>query len=202
MLLVGLTGGIGAGKSTFAALLAERGAQIVDADLFARDALRPGQEGWTSVVEQFGDEILASGSMEVDRKRLASIVFADAKQRTVLNGIIHPILLRRIADDLERLSATDEIVVLDAALLVETGLDQDMDVVLVVVADQSTREQRLVAGRGMSRADVQARIAAQASEEELVAKAGMVISNDGNLEALTSEADRVWEQLQLLRHTK
>jgi dephospho-CoA kinase len=129
-------------------------------------------------------------------------VFNDAKQRTVLNGIIHPILLRRIADGLERLRATDEIVVLDAALLVETGLDRDMDVVVVVVADQSIREQRLVASRGMSRADVQARISAQASEEDLVAKAGMVIRNDDDLEALTAEADRVWAHLQVLRQAK
>jgi dephospho-CoA kinase len=199
MLLVGLTGGIGAGKSTFAALLAERGAQIIDADVFARDALRPGEEAWASVVEQFGEEILAAGSMEVDRKRLASIVFADPKQRTVLNGIIHPILLRKIADALDRLRATDEIVVLDAALLVETGLDRNMDTVLVVVAPQETREQRLAERRGMSRADIRARIAAQASEADQVAKAALVIHNDGSLERLSSAADRVWEHLRSLR---
>jgi dephospho-CoA kinase len=132
MLLVGLTGGIGAGKSTFAALLAERGAQIIDADVLARDALRPGEDAWKAVVEQFGDEILAAGSMEVDRKRLAAIVFNDAKQRVTLNAIVHPVILRRIADTLDTLRATDEIVILDAALLVETGLDKDLDAVVVV----------------------------------------------------------------------
>ena len=202
MLLVGLTGGIGAGKSTLAALLAERGAQIIDADVFARDALAPGEEAWNAVVEQFGDEILSAGSMEIDRKRLASVVFGDAKQRIALNAIVHPVVLRRIADTLDKLRSTDEIVILDAALLTETGLDRDMETVIVVLAEQETRERRLIEGRGMSRADVRARIAAQASEADLVSKAGLVVHNDGSLEALGAEADRVWDHLQALREPK
>jgi dephospho-CoA kinase len=202
VLLVGLTGGIGAGKSTFAALLAERGAQIIDADVFARDALKPGEEAWNAVVEQFGDEILSAGSMEVDRKRLAAIVFSDAKQRITLNAIVHPVVLRRIADSLDKLRATDEIVVLDAALLVETGLDKDLDQVIVVTAPEATREVRLVSGRGMGRSDVRARMAAQASEPELLAKADVVVRNEGSLDQLTAEADRVWERLVELRDAK
>jgi dephospho-CoA kinase len=202
MLLVGLTGGIGAGKSTFAALLAERGAQIIDADLLGRDALRPGEEAWKAIVEQFGDEILAAGSMEVDRKRLAAIVFQDAKQRIALNAIVHPVILRRIADTLDRLRATDEIVVLDAALLVETGLDKDLDLVIVVTANQGTRESRLMAGRGMSRADIKARIAAQAAEADLLERAHEVVPNNGTLEQLAVEADRVWDRLLELRGSK
>jgi dephospho-CoA kinase len=199
LLLVGLTGGIGAGKSTFAALLAERGAQIIDADVFSRDALRPGEEAWNAVVEQFGDEILAAGSMEVDRKRLAAIVFSDPKQRIALNAIVHPVVLRRIADSLDKLRTTDEIVVLDAALLVETGLDRDLDQVVVVTAPEELRETRMVRGRGMTLPDVKARIAAQAAEAELLAKADVVVRNEGNLDQLTKEADRVWERLVLLR---
>jgi dephospho-CoA kinase len=202
MLLVGLTGGIGAGKSTFAALLAERGAQIIDADLLGRDALRPGEDAWKAVVEQFGDEILAAGSMEVDRKRLAAIVFNDAKQRVALNAIVHPVILRRIADTLDTLRATDEVVVLDAALLVETGLDKDLDAIVVVTAKQEARENRLVLGRGMSRADIKARIAAQAAEADLLESADVVVRNDGNLEQLASEADRVWDRLLRLRDAK
>jgi dephospho-CoA kinase len=202
MLLVGLTGGIGAGKSTFAALLAERGAQIIDADVLARDAVRPGEDAWKAVVEQFGDEILAAGSMEVDRKRLAAIVFNDAKQRVTLNAIVHPVILRRIADTLDTLRATDEIVVLDAALLVETGLDKDLDAVVVVTAKEEARENRLVVGRGMSRADIRARIAAQAAEADLLERADVVVRNDGNLEQLAAEADRVWERLLSLRDAK
>jgi dephospho-CoA kinase len=199
MLLVGLTGGIGAGKSTVAALLAERGAQIIDADVFARDALRPGEEAWNSVVEQFGDEILAAGSMEIDRKRLAAIVFSDVTRRIALNVIVHPVVMRRIADSLDLLRSTQEIVVLDAALLIETGLDRDLDLVLVVTAPQETRETRLVKERGMSRADVRARIAAQASEVELLAKADIVISNSGSLEELAAEIEGVWARLTAMR---
>jgi dephospho-CoA kinase len=202
VLLVGLTGGIGAGKSTFAALLAERGAQIIDADVFARDALKPGEEAWNAVVEQFGDEILAAGSMEVDRKRLAAIVFSDVKQRIALNAIVHPVVLRRIADSLDKLRATDEIVLLDAALLVETGLDKDLDHVIVVTAPEATRESRLVSGRGMSRTDVRARMAAQASEQELLGKADVVVRNEGGLDQLTAEADRAWQRLLELRDAK
>jgi dephospho-CoA kinase len=199
MLLVGLTGGIGAGKSTVAALLAEHGAQIVDADVFARDALRPGEEAWNSVVEQFGDEILAAGSMEIDRKRLAAIVFSNARRRIALNAIVHPVVMRRIADTLDRLRSTQEIVVLDAALLIETGLDRDLDLVVVVTASQELRESRLVSERGMSRADIRARVAAQASEQQLLAKADIVISNDGSLEDLAAETERVWARLTSMR---
>jgi dephospho-CoA kinase len=195
MLLVGLTGGIGAGKSTVAALLAERGAQIIDADVFARDALRPGEEAWSAVVEQFGDEILAAGSMEIDRKRLAAIVFADAKQRVALNAIVHPVVMRRIADSLEALRSTQEIAILDAALLTEAGLDKDLDLLIVVTAPTEARESRLLAERGMSRADVRARMAAQAPEETLVAKADLVIHNDGTLEELGGQVQKVWERL-------
>jgi dephospho-CoA kinase len=202
MLLVGLTGGIGAGKSTVAALLAEHGAQIVDADVFAQDALRPGEEAWNSVVEQFGDEILAAGSMEIDRKRLAAIVFSDARRRIALNAIVHPVVMRRIADTLDRLRSTQEIVVLDAALLIETGLDRDLDLVVVVTAPQETRESRLVSERGMSRADIRARVAAQASEQELLTKADIVITNDGSLEDLAAETERVWARLTSMRDAK
>jgi dephospho-CoA kinase len=202
MLLVGLTGGIGAGKSTVAALLAERGAQIIDADVLARDALRPGEEAWKAAVEQFGDEILAAGSMEIDRKRLADIVFADASQRIALNAIVHPVVMRGIANALDLLSSTQEIVVLDAALLIETGLDRDLDLVVVVTASQQARETRLVSQRGMSRSDVRARMAAQAPEADLIARADIVVVNNGSPEQLTAEAERVWDRLSTLNEAK
>jgi dephospho-CoA kinase len=202
MLLVGLTGGIGAGKSTFAALLAERGAQIIDADVLGRDALRPGEPAWKAVVEQFGDEVLAAGSMDVDRKRLAAIVFADPKLRIALNAIVHPVILRRIADSLDKLRATNEVVILDAALLVETGLDRDVDLLIVVTANAGTRESRLVSGRGMNRADIKARMAAQAEEAKLLRSADVVVRNQGDLDRLAAEADRVWERLTTVRDSQ
>lgn len=196
MFTVGLTGGIGSGKSTFAALLAERGAQIIDADQLGRDALRPGEPAWHSIVDNFGDEILSPGSMEIDRKRLAEVVFADPNKLAALNAITHPVIAAGIADDLERLSQTDAIVVLDAALLVELGLDKAMGVLVVVDADEEIRKKRLQSSRRMELTDIEARIAAQASGEELIERADIVVRNNGPLEALAREADRVWEELQ------
>jgi dephospho-CoA kinase len=191
MLLAGLTGGIGSGKSTFAALLAERGAQIVDADVIGHDAIRPGAPAWQSIVDQFGDEILAP-SMEIDRRRLGEIVFADANKRAALNAIVHPEIFRRIADELDRLRASDAIVVLDAALIVETGLDASCDLLIVVVSDISTRAERLTRTRGMTMEQVTARIAAQVDPATLSERADIVVANDGSLDDLVREADRVW----------
>lgn len=196
MLTVGLTGGIGSGKSTFAALLAERGAQVVDADQLGRDALRPGEPAWHSVVDNFGDEILGAGSMEIDRKRLAEMVFADPNKLAALNAITHPVIAAGIADAFERLSNTDAIVVLDAALLVELGLDKAMNLLIVVDADERLRKKRLQMSRRMELTDIEARIAAQASSDELIRRADIVVRNDGPLEALALEADRVWSELQ------
>lgn len=196
MLSVGLTGGIGAGKSTFAALLAERGAQIVDADQIGRDALQPGRPAWHSVVGQFGDEILVPGEMHVDRKRLAAIVFDDPRKLAALNAIVHPVILQRIADDLERLSRTDAVVVIDAALIAELGLKDSLDALIVVTTSRRERAERLVRARGMSLDDVNARMAAQTSPEDLEAQADVVVRNDGTLDDLAAEADRVWKLLQ------
>ena len=196
MLAVGLTGGIGAGKSTFAALLAERGAQVVDADQIGRDALEPGRPAWHSIVGQFGDEILVPGAMEVDRKRLAGIVFEDPRKLAALNAIVHPVILQRIADELERLSHTDAIVVIDAALIAELGLRESLDALVVVTTSRRERAERLVRARGMSLDDVHARMASQASPEELEAQADVVVRNDGTLDDLAAEADRVWKLLQ------
>jgi dephospho-CoA kinase len=196
MLVIGLTGGIGSGKSTFAALLAERGAQVIDADLLGRDALRPGEPGWHSVVDTFGDEILVEHTMDIDRKRLAGIVFNDKDKLAALNAIVHPIIMRGIADRLEQLRSTDDVVILDAALIVELGLAESVDRVVVVTADVDNRRRRLAELRGMAHEDIMARIGAQASEEELIAKADIVVRNNGDLIALNDEADRVWAQLE------
>lgn len=196
MLAVGLTGGIGAGKTTFAALLAERGAQVVDADQIGRDALAPGQPAWHSVVGQFGDEVLVPGEMEIDRKKLAGIVFEDRRKLAALNAIVHPVILQRIAADLEWLSKTDSIVVVDAALITELGLRDVLDVIVVVTTSRQERVDRLVRTRGMTLDDIAARMASQATPEELEANADVVVRNDGTLDDLAAEADRVWALLQ------
>lgn len=195
MLVVALTGGIGSGKSTLAALLAERGAQIIDADLLGRDALKPGAPAWHSVVDTFGDEILVEHTMDIDRKKLAGIVFSDKKKLAALNAIVHPIILKAIADRLEGLRNTDDIVILDAALIVEMGLADTADLLIVVTSDVDARRRRLAELRGMAHDDIMARISAQASEEDLIAKADLVVRNNGDLFDLAKEADRVWAEL-------
>ena len=199
MLFAGVTGGIGAGKSTFVALLAERGAQVIDADLLARDALKPAEPAWHSVVDQFGDEILAPHSMEIDRARLAEIVFNDRHKLAALNAIVHPVVFAGIADALERLRNSEAVVVLDAALIVEAGLHENLDVLIAVVADVEVRRRRLVRQRAMANADVDARMRSQASQDELERLADIVVRNDEGLEDLAAEADRVWGELERLR---
>jgi dephospho-CoA kinase len=194
VLLVGVTGGIGSGKSLFSALLAERGAQVIDADAYGREALRPGQPAWHSVVAQFGQELLIPQSMEIDRQALAEMVFNDHDKLAALNAIVHPVLFSAIADSVERLSQTDEIVVIDAAILVETGMDKNLDTLIVVHTDESLRRERLKS-RGMSSADIEARMSSQASSVNLLAKADIVVCNNGSLDGLVREAERVWADL-------
>ncbi|MGI8521535.1 MAG: dephospho-CoA kinase [Actinomycetota bacterium] len=194
MLLVGVTGGIGSGKSVFSALLAERGAQVIDADAYGREALRPGEPAWHSVVAQFGRELLIPQSMEIDRQALAEVVFHDNGKLAALNAIVHPILFSAIADSVERLAQTDEVVVIDAAILVETGMDKNLDTLIVVHADEGLRRERLKK-RGMSSADIEARVSSQTSTVDLLAKADIVVCNNGSLDELVREADRVWADL-------
>jgi dephospho-CoA kinase len=198
MLIVGVTGGIGSGKSTFAGLLARRGAQVIDADALGRAALVPGAPAWHSVVDQFGDEILAP-DMEIDRQRLAQVVFSDPDALAALNAIVHPVIFARIAETLEMFAGTDEIVVIDAALIVEMGLASTVDALVVVSASREVRRTRLLRDRAMTLDDVNARMTAQADLEELLERADIVVTNDGSLDDLEREAERVWEELGRLR---
>jgi dephospho-CoA kinase len=202
MFVVGLTGGIGSGKTTFASLLSERGAQIIDADALGRDALRPAQPAWHSVVSQFGDEILQANSLEIDRKRLAAIVFSQPHKLAALNAIVHPVIIKAIADHLERLARTDEIVVLDAALIAELGLDSSLDAVIAVMAPKEVRKSRLQRARDMDPLDIEARMKAQMNPAEVAARADIVVRNDGRLDVLVAEAERVWDELGKLRDAK
>lgn len=168
---------------------------MIDADELGRRALEPGRHAWHSVVDTFGDEILSPGSMEIDRKRLAEIVFPDRQKLAALNAIVHPIVMKGVADAIDVLRGTDEVVVLDAALLVEVGLHRNVDVLLVVTASEEKRRRRLTTGRGMVEADVSARMASQRSDAELISAADIVVKNDGSIDDLVREADRVWEEL-------
>ena len=193
MLRVGLTGGIGSGKSEVARLLAERGAVVVDSDRLAREVVAPGTPGLAAVVAAFGPDILnADGTLA--RDRLAAVVFADEKARARLNAIVHPLVGAAAA---ERLAAAppDAVVVHDVPLLVEAGMAAAFDVVVVVDAPREVRLARLVGPRGMARADAEARIDAQATREERLAVADHVITNDGSLAELAAQVDRLWTNL-------
>jgi dephospho-CoA kinase len=193
VLLVGLTGGIGSGKSTVAGMLAERGAVVVDADRLARDAVAPGTAGFDAVRDRFGDAVIApDGSL--DRAALARIVFADDEARAALEAIVHPEVRRRIAESVAAHAETDDVVVVDSPLLIETGAHEGFEVVVVVTAPLAERVARL-ASRGMSEDDVLARDAAQMPLEEKAALADVVVDNDGSLDDLESTVERLWADL-------
>ncbi|MEV7415035.1 dephospho-CoA kinase [Streptomyces sp. NPDC089919] len=193
MLKVGLTGGIGAGKSEVSRLLAEYGAVIVDADRIAREVVEPGTPGLAAVVAAFGEGVLAADGT-LDRPKLGGIVFADQDKLKTLNAIVHPLVGARSAE-LEAAAGPDAIVVHDVPLLTENGLAPLYDLVVVVDAAPQTQLDRLTARRGMAEQEARARMAAQADRAQRLAVADLVIDNDGPLEALAPQVRRVWAEL-------
>ncbi|MFL6103290.1 MAG: dephospho-CoA kinase [Actinomycetes bacterium] len=196
MLLVGLTGGIASGKSTVSAMLAEQGAEVIDADHIARQVVMPGTPAWCKIREHFGPGVLHPDG-QIDRQALADIVFADKTKLALLNEITHPAIFARIADRLEEHHDQDVVVVLDAALLIEAGLSEGVDVVIVVHSPQEIQLERLAA-KGMGERDASDRIAAQLAPEKRLARADIVIDNSGSLEKLGRRVDEVWQELQRL----
>ncbi|GGX95094.1 dephospho-CoA kinase [Streptomyces hiroshimensis] len=193
MLRVGLTGGIGAGKSEVSRLLASYGAVIVDSDRIAREVVEPGTPGLAAVVAEFGEAVLTSEGT-LDRPRLGAVVFADPDRLAALNAIVHPLVRARSAE-LEAAAAPDAVVVHDVPLLAENGLAPLYDLVVVVDAGTETRLDRLVRLRGMTPDEAHARMAAQATREARLAVADFVIGNDGPIEALQRQVEKVWEEL-------
>ena len=193
MLRVGLTGGIGSGKSEVSKRLAAQGAVIIDADAIAREVVTPGSDGLAEVVEAFGKEVLRADG-ELDRPRLGDIVFADPEQRGKLNAIIHPRVGARMAE-LEQGARPGAIVVHDVPLIAESGLASAYDLVVVVDVPPRLQVERLVRYRGMTREQAQARMAAQASREQRLAIAGIVIDNSGSLAELDRQAGDLWAEL-------
>ena len=194
MLLVGLTGGIGSGKSTVARLLEKRGAVVFDADLLAREAVEPGTPGHAAVIERFGADVLAPGG-ELDREALASIVFADPAARRDLEQIVHPEVRRLFAEGSEAYRDTDRVVVFSAPLLVETGMHTAFEVLVVVSATVGTQIERLMRQRGMSEPSIRARIDAQAPLEDKAAAADFLVDNEGSLDELESQVEQLWNDL-------
>ena len=196
MLTVGLTGGIGSGKSEVSRRLRDLGAVIIDADAVAREVVEPGTPGLAAIVGEFGDGVLRPDGT-LDREGLGRIVFGDPAKLAALNGIVHPLVGERIGQmmtEVER-DSPDAVVVYDVPLLVENNLQDGYDVVLVVAATAETQLRRLVEQRGMTPEDAQARIAAQAPLSAKLAVADIVIDNDGQLSALDGQVAAVWAQL-------
>jgi len=201
MLLVGLTGGIGSGKSTVARLLEAQGAVIVDADQVARDVVEPGQPAFAQLVERFGPEVVGPDG-RLDRPRLAEIAFASEEGTAALNAITHP----AVGDEfLRRMTAApaDGIVVCDVPLLVEseTAASRGYELVIVVEAPRELRLERLE-GRGVPRPDAEARMAKQATDEQRRAVATYVVDNSGDLAHLEAQVDAIWHDLDGIRTSR
>lgn len=198
MLLIGLTGGIGSGKSTVSALLAERGAVVIDADRITRELQEPGTPVFEAMVERFGPGIVAADGT-LDRQAVADLVFSDTEALQALNAIVHPAVGAEIAWRLETEAGTDHVVILDVPLLVESGRD-DLAALVVVDVDPEIALQRLVEQRGMREDDARARMARQAKREDRLARADEVIDNSGSLDDLAAQVEALWARLEA-RHT-
>ena len=195
MLRVGLTGGIGSGKSEVSRLFVAHGAALVDADVNARVVVAKGTPGLQQVVEAFGAGILDPDG-ELDRPALGAIVFADPDKLATLNAIVHPLVAEESARQTAEAEVSGALVLIhDVPLLVENGLQSRYDAVVVVAASPAPQVQRLMENRGMTEQDARARIAAQAPLADKVAVASYVIDNNGPLEALAPQVDRVWAAL-------
>lgn len=190
MLRIGLTGGIGAGKSALSTTFSQCGGIIVDGDVIAREVVEPGTEGLAALVDAFGEDILLDDGA-LDRPALAAKAFRDDEERKKLNGIVHPLVAKRRSEIIAAVS-DDAVVVEDIPLLVESGMAPLFPLVVIVHADAELRVRRLVEQRGMSEDDARARIAAQATDEQRRAVADIWLDNSGSPEALTVRARDVW----------
>ncbi|GAA0954706.1 dephospho-CoA kinase [Kribbella koreensis] len=192
MLRIGLTGGIGSGKSSVSSRLAARGAVVIDSDVLAREVVARGTDGLAEVVAAFGDVLTAEG--ELDRPAVGRIVFGDEVARRKLEAIIHPRVRARAAE-IESAAPGDAVVVHDIPLLVETGQGGNFDLVLVVDVPQEVQVERLTRDRGMTDAEAKARIASQATREQRLAVADLVVDNSGSLEELDARIEELWPGL-------
>ena len=195
MLKVGLTGGIGSGKSAVSAELTTYGAVVIDADAIAREVVEPGTPGLTRVVAEFGEQVLTEDG-RLNRPKLGELVFADESQLSRLNAIVHPLVGERSGQLMEQALADNaEIVVYDVPLLVENGLGPLYDVVVVVDAPDELRVERVATNRGMPREQVWARVRSQADRETRLAAADLVVDNSGSLQDLRDRVSDLWTEL-------
>jgi dephospho-CoA kinase len=196
MLVIGLTGGIGAGKSTVSRLLADRGAVVVDADVIAREVVEPGAPAYQPLVDRFGPEILLDDGT-VNRPALAKIAFSDPAALADLNAVTHPAVGAVIAERLAEEAPTDHVVILDVPLLVESKRSNTAAVIVVDCPEEEAI--RRAVARGLAEDDVRRRMAAQASRDERLANAAFVVDNSGPEDALPAQIDKAWTWIEDLR---
>lgn len=200
MLSLGLTGGIGSGKSTVSSMLEELGASVVDADRIVRELQAPGEPVFEEMVETFGTTIVADDGT-LDRQAVADIVFGDDEALKTLNSIVHPAVGAAIAERLTELAETDDVVIMDIPLLVESGRD-DMAAVIVVDVDPELAVARLMQHRGFSEDDARSRMARQASREDRLAKADVVLDNSGSVDDLRAQVQDLWARIEAGEFTR
>lgn len=191
MLVVGLTGGIGAGKSTVSELFARLGALVIDADQLARMSIERGTDGFAEVLLRFGDEVILNG--DIDRQKLGELIFSDENARKDLEAIIHPRVQALFAEAVADLDH-DDILIYEIPLLVETGAAEKFDYVITVEADIEIRKTRLLK-KGLYISQIEKRIAAQATEDARCAVADSVIRNDGDEDSLLRQVENLWESV-------
>lgn len=196
MLMVGLTGGIASGKSMVAGIFRKAGAIVIDADLLARQVVKPGRPAWREICDLFGDRVVDPDG-NLDRTELGRLVFGDSQLRRQLEAIIHPLVRTRIESALQKIARTEPnaVVIQEVPLLLETGMEKGLAEIIVVYASESQQLQRLMLRDGMARQEAQARIDAQMPIEEKRKKATIVIDNSGSLEATKQQSLRVYAQL-------
>ena len=200
MYLIGLTGGIAAGKSTVAKRWAEHGAIEIDADQVAREVVEPGTVGLNSIVEHFGADVLTA-SGDLDRKELARQIFSDSNKRELLNSILHPLIRERTKLLLAELP-NDSIVVYNVPLLVEASVDHPFDLVVTVEAPEEEQIRRLVQTRGLTESEARNRIAAQAKPVERAARADRILNSNQDINLLLRDADALWREILKLSNSK
>jgi dephospho-CoA kinase len=195
-MILGLTGGIGAGKSVVGGILRELGAYVIDTDKVGHRVYEPGSEGWRRIVETFGEGVLAP-DRTIDRKRLGAIVFGDETQRRALNAIVHPLIFQEIMREISarRAAGFTGHIVLEAPILVEAKGTGMVDRIWVVTAPRAAVEERLTSARGLTRAEIAARAGAQLADAERRRHADLVIENDGDLTALRAAVEAAWRTL-------
>jgi dephospho-CoA kinase len=190
MFLVGLTGGIASGKSTVASMLERLGAEIIDADIIAREVVEPGTDGLSKVVQAFGESVLQSDG-SLSREALASVVFGNQEQRSRLEAILHPLIKERTSSRIATSSAA--VVVYVVPLLVEANVDYPFDFVVTIESGVETQTQRLIESRGLTLAEAEARISSQATEEQRVARADFLVDGSVALTELEAQISKLWQ---------